>query len=253
MKLLQLTFLTCFICMIARAQKDFTNSLEGIEWVKIESKAEIVVKTHTSNQLLIKLVYASKVPERAKGLKLVGDGTDNTDIGFYVFKEGSNLIVRNLRKGDKGKAEIFLPASQNISVKTDGTGQCDIEITGFVGEIEASAELNGSITIKDVTGPITANSLNGEVDVLFTKVSQDSPITISTINGELDVTLPKNTPADLSLKVTNGEIYSNFELSVPSKNGLKAISTQRIKGSINSGGVKIQLSSVNGNIYLRKQ
>lgn len=250
MKLLKITFLACLLCATINAQEDYTKALDGIEWVKIESKASVTVKTHNSNELLIKVGNSYKTPERAKGLKLVGEGgSDNTKIGFYVIKEGNNLIVRNLRKSED--AEIFLPASQNITVKTNWQG--NIKIVGFKGEIEASAELNGGISIDEVSGPLTVNSLNGEIEVLFTKVSQTSPITINTINGEIDITLPENTPANLSLGSLNGDIYSNFEIPTLEKDGLKSIGRSKIKGSINNGGVKISLSSINGSIYLRKK
>ena len=253
MKHLPIIVLFFVTTLMAKAQ-EYKQSLDGIEWVKIESKAEITIRTHDSNELLIKSFGAHRAPERAKGLKLVvGDGTDNTDVGFYIIKEGNNLIAKNLKKEHKGRAEIYLPASQNISVTTNGTGQGDIIISGFKGEIEASAELNGGIRISDVSGPITANSLNGSIDIAFSKVNQDSPITIYSTNGALDITLPKDTPADLSLGTTNGEIYSNFELKFPEKKGLRAISTQKVKGAINNGGVQIQLKTTNGNIYLRKQ
>jgi hypothetical protein len=250
MKPVRLTFLACLICATVNAQQDYTKSLEGITWVKIESKSDITVKTHSKNELLINADHVERRPDRAKGLKLVGEsGSDNTDIGFYVVADGNNLIVKNLRKSEG--AEIFLPATQKISVKT--TWQGDIEITGFTGEIEASAEINGDIVITDVTGPVTADALNGKIEVYFTKVSQDSPISIYTTNGEQDITLPENTPADLTLGTVNGEIYTNFDLTLPVKEGLKTVVAKKVQGSINNGGVDIQLKSTNGTIYLRKK
>lgn len=254
MKTIKITFLAIILCSALTAQEDYAQSLDGIEWVKVESKADIIVRTHSEKQLRIKAKSSSKIPERAKGLKLVGaGGSDNTDVGFYVVKEGNNLIVRNLRKWNNGNAEIYLPANQNISVTTNGTSQSDIRIYGFKGEIEANARLNGGIKIEDVSGPVTANSLNGGIDISFSDISQDSPITIYSTNGALDIKLPGDTPANLSMGSTNGEIYSNFELKYPEKNGLKSVSSQRIKQPINGGGVQLQLKTTNGNIYLRKQ
>ncbi len=246
-----IAFLALLFCVTIGAQKDYTKSLEGIEWVKIESKANVTVKTHNSKQLLIKAGRSyGRTSARAKGLKLVGEGgTDNTDVGFYVIKEGNNLIVKNLRKSRS--AEIYLPADQNISVKS--TWQGNIKISNFNGEIEADAQLNGSIKVHEVSGPLTANALNGTIEVIFSKVNQNSPITVYTTNGAVDISLPEDTPANITLGSTNGDIYTNFDLAVPDKNGLKAISSKRTGGSINNGGVKIKLRSTNGNIYLRKK
>ena len=105
---------------IAKAQNDYTKSLNGIQWVKIDSKTDIVVKTHSANELLIKSGPEVKTPDRAKGLKLVGEGgTDNTNVGFSVVQDGNTLIVYNLRK-NKG-AEIYLPAYRTLPLKVRGT------------------------------------------------------------------------------------------------------------------------------------
>jgi len=244
------SLMALFVGTIARAQSDYTRSLNGIQWVKIESKTDIVVKTHSSNELLIKSGPEVKTPERAKGLKLVGEGgTDNTNVGFSVVQDGNTLIVYNLRKS-KG-AEIYLPASQNIAVKSTWNG--DIEIVGFSGEIEADAQLNGGVKLLNVNGPVTANSLNGELEVVFGKVTQDSPISLYSTNGAVDVSLPSNTPANLALSTLNGNVYTDFEVKSEDKNGLRSVLGRNIKASINGGGVKISMKSTNGNMYLRKK
>ena len=237
------------IAMNLQAQSDYSKPLNGIEWVKIESNSEVILKTHDKNELLIKVFNLEPVPERAKGLKLVGfGGEDNTDIGFNVVQSGNNLIVQNVRKS--GGAEIYLPKSQNLSVTNSWDG--DISIEGFTGEVEANANLNGGLNLTNVSGPITAYSLNEGIKVVFEKINQESPIVISTTNGEIDVTLPGNTPADLELSSWNGDVYTNFDLKRPTKDGLESISVRNAKGTINGGGVKIKLKSTNGNIYLRK-
>ncbi|WP_222982959.1 DUF4097 family beta strand repeat-containing protein [Flagellimonas meishanensis] len=250
MKKLTLAFMALFLGTMASAQNDYTKSLSGIEWVKIESKADIVVRTHNSNELLIKGSGAHKVSEKAKGLRLVGEGgNDNTEVGFYVVADGNTLLVKSLRKSES--AEIFLPKNQNVSVKSTWNG--DIEIYGFTGEIEADAQLNGSVALRDVNGPVTANALNGEITVEFGTINQDSPISIYNTNGAVDVTMPGNTPANLSMNCTNGDIYTNFDIKREEKDGLKSWTGRKIRASINNGGVAISLKSTNGNIYLRKK
>jgi len=243
-------FFSCLVALTVQAQKDFSKSLNGIEWVKIESKADITLKTHDKGELLIKVAKGYSVPEKAKGLKLMGaGGPDNTDVGFNVVQDGNTLIVKNLRKSDG--AEIRLPKSQNVSVTNSWNG--DIYIEGFSGEVEANANLNGGLTLVNISGPLTAYSLNSNVDVTFDSIRQDAPIYISTTNGAIDMTIPGNTPANVQMSSWNGDIYSNFDLKRPDKDGMKSISSKNIRGSINSGGVAIKLKSTNGNIYLRKQ
>ena len=249
MKKFTLFLFTCVLAANMQAQSNYTKALNGIEWVKIESKSEIILKTHDKNELLIKVFNLEPVPEKAKGLKLVGvGGEDNTDVGFNVVQSGNNLIVQDVRKS--GGAEIYLPKSQNVSVTNSWHG--DISIEGFTGEVEANANLNGGLKLIDLSGPVTAYSLNEGIRVEFKEINQNSPIVLTTTNGEIEVTLPANTAADMELSSWNGDIYTNFDLSRPDKKGLKSISGRNVKGAINGGGVNIKLKSTNGNIYLRK-
>ncbi|MCX2679062.1 DUF4097 family beta strand repeat-containing protein [Galbibacter sp. EGI 63066] len=251
MKSFKLFIASFFICVSTLAQSNYTHSLEGIEWVKIETKSDVIVETYNQNSLTIK-ADRSETPEKAKGLKLVGlGGVDNTEVGFYVIKEGNNLIVKNLRKEGEVPV-ILLPASTNISVNASGIDS-DVSIDGFSSEIECTIKVTGGLKIKDVTGPITANTNTGEIDVIFSKVNQSSPISITTTTGDIDVSLPNTTSADLVLRSTTGEIYTDFDLNLESEDGLKMVSARTVKGTLNNGGVQIQLNSATGTIYLRKQ
>lgn len=241
---------TCLLAVQIQAQSDYSKSLDGIEWVKIKSRSEIVLKTHDKNEIVIKAKGLKPLPSKAKGLKLVGvGGEDNTDVGFNVVQTGTNLVVESVRKS--GSAEIYLPKSQNVSVTNSWNG--DIYIEGFTGEVEANANLNGGLKLVNISGPITAYSLNQNIQVEFDKINQDAPIVIRTTNGAIDVTLDESTSANLELSSLNGDIYTNFDLKRPEKNGLKSYGTTKVNGSINGGGVRIKLKSTNGNIYLRKK
>lgn len=250
MKKFTLLLIVCVIATSVKAQSDYTKSLDGVEWVKIKTKSKITIKTHNKDEILIKALDLKPLPSRAKGLKLLGvGGEDNTDVGFNVVQTGSDLIVESVRKS--GGAEIYLPKTQNVAVTNSWHG--DIYIEGFSGEVEANANLNGGLKLVNLSGSLTAYSLNSGIQVVFEQINQDSPINIRTTNGEIDVTLPESTPADLELSSWNGDVYSNFDLKRPDKDGLKSISGKKVKGAINNGGVNIQLKSTNGNIYLRKK
>ena len=114
------------------------------------------------------------------------------------------------------------------------------------------AELNGSVELKDINGPVTANALNGDIEVTFGKVTQSSPISIYTTNGAVDVTMPGDTPANLSMSTVNGEVYSNFDIKQIKKDGMTTYSSRKTNATVNGGGVAIKLKSTNGSIYLRK-
>ncbi|AXT52185.1 hypothetical protein D1818_15570 [Aquimarina sp. BL5] len=235
-----------------QGQENYTQSLQGVKNVVIGSESGVKLKAHDKNELLIP-GKGRKMPEKAKGLKAVyAGGSDNTGFGVYVQKEGGTLIIRNLKSTYTKTLEVFLPKNINIKVEKSNLGKLVAE--GFSSEIEATTNV-GNITLRDVTGPIVAKTATGEINIIFNKVSQSSPISLVSATGAIDISIPANTPANLEMKATMGEIFTDFDIKFPvPENNLKVVSGKKtIKTELNNGGVEINLKSATGNIYLRKQ
>jgi len=245
--------LVLFLVIGNLTAQDYTHSLQGVKKVKIYSSPGVTLKAYSKNELLIKGGNHIQRPEKAKGLKAIySGGTDNTGIGIYIKKENDILVLKNLRSMHGPSIEISLPKDINVSIENQGVS--NLSISGFSSEIEAKTKV-GKIEITDVTGPIVAKSSAGGINIIFDKVNQSSPISIISSAGDVDITLPSDTPANLSLKATMGEIYTDFDLKIPSdENDMKVVGGRRsIISKINNGGVDIALRSSVGNIYLRKK
>ncbi|MBQ0733973.1 DUF4097 family beta strand repeat-containing protein [Aquimarina celericrescens] len=251
MKKIIFIFLVFFAIGQSKAQ-DYTKSLQGIKKVKISSESGVSIKVNDQNELRI-VGDGHETPEKARGLKAVyAGGSDNTGLGMYVQKEGEILVIKNL-KGMYGKLlEMYLPKTVNIVIEKSNLG--NVTLSGFTSEIEATTNV-GYIKLEDVTGPVVAKTATGEINVVFTKVSQSSPISLISATGAVDVSLPSATPANLELKTSMGEIYTDFDIKFPVEdNNMKIVGGKRaIKTKLNNGGVQISLRSSTGNIYLRKQ
>ncbi|MGB0892252.1 MAG: hypothetical protein ACPGUU_07860 [Flavobacteriaceae bacterium] len=272
------TILLLFIsCVINAQKKEYKHTLAGVKKVQIETGTKTKVTVGTSNMLVIKDLKSShsdhdndhdddcdncnhnnrnhskKKSDKTKGLTAIyPGGKDNTNgYGFAIFKEGNTLVVRDLKSHfQRHGIHIELPKTMNMSVDSGNLGSVNVE--GFTSEVEVETNV-GRIDMKNVTGPITAHTSVGPINIEFNKVNQSSPISISSSVSEIDVTIPSNTKADLELK-TNGTVYTNFDIQIPTKKGMKNVSgIKRINSSINNGGVKIKLRSSMGNIYLRKK
>jgi len=123
------------------------------------------------------------------------------------------------------------------------------------GEINVTV-LNTHIIIEDVTGPIVANTTNGNIEVNYNVLSPNKPNAITSVNGFVDITLPANTKGQLALNSVNGEAYTDFDIKIDKNNipnGIPSLQMTIIEGTINGGGSPINISTVNGDIYLRKK
>ena len=135
----------------------------------------------------------------------------------------------------------------------------NLEFENFTNEISVKS-LNAGFIFKNVSGPITANTINGNIEATFGKVNQESPITLSSINGIVDVSIPAITPANLELSTIHGSVYTDFDINFPKKDSKRGHDEfnyfgggMSSNGKINNGGVIIALKSINDTIYLRKK
>lgn len=257
MKKIFLLIVLCSATVFAQ-KKTHKHSLAGVKKVQVKTGSEVTVVAGNTNQLEISAINDNDDDDersnaRKKGLKAIyPGGEDNTNgFGFSINKEGDILTVIDLKSHfQRDKITITLPKTMDIDVNAGSLGS--IKLDGFSSEVEVRTSV-GKIDLKNVTGPITAHSSTGTIEIDFSTVNQTSPITITNSVGEIDVTLPGSTKANLNLR-TNGTIYTNFDFKAAPKKGLKNVSgLRRVSKQINGGGVDIKLRSSMGNIYLRKK
>lgn len=105
--------------------------------------------------------------------------------------------------------EIFVPANADLTVET----------------------INGNIELRGLTGPVSAKSISGFVDMNW---------------------LPSKGAA-VALKTITGEVYSDLNIDYTGKREKSPIVGYELKGNVAGGGSPIKLESISNDIYLRKQ
>ena len=253
MKIVKPLFVSLALCLVSLSlsAQDYSISLEGITKVVVSAETNISIKSHDKAILLLRESenFRNVISEKTKGLKSIGTrGTDNTNFGVEVKKEGTLLIVNGVRDRIESNLIIHLPKNMNISVESLANN--DIYIDGFDSEIEAINHL-GEIRLTNLTGPIVAENNNGNVTAEFSELNQSSPTSIIASNGEIDIKLPATTPANITSKILRGDLYTDFDFSQREENSTRR-GTRSIIGELNNGGVNIFLQNLKGNIYIRK-
>lgn len=241
---------------MATAQKEYKKSLTGITRIEISAETAIEIKKGNEAQLIIKEVCkncSEKEDPRAKGLKPVySDGVDNSGLGMAINQEGEVLRIKDL-KGyiNRSPLTIVLPSTVALSLNCGNLGSATVD--GWSAELEVKTNI-GAIQLRNVTGPVTASSSTGDIEVDFSSLNQQTPTSIISSTGAIDVSLPAATNAKVDMKAAVGGVFSNFDLVKPREDGLKPIGgNTSIAANINNGGVKLSLTAGTGNIYLRKK
>jgi DUF4097 and DUF4098 domain-containing protein YvlB len=138
--------------------------------------------------------------------------------------------------------EVHVPVGVNF---VGHTVNGDVAADSLNGDVDART-VNGSVRVS-ATGNVVANTVNGSLDVTAGRADWPAGAKFSTVNGAITLRLPAYLSAALHASTVNGEISSDFPITVGQ------MSRRRLDGTIGGGGQPLDLSTVNGSITLLKQ
>jgi hypothetical protein len=163
-----------------------------------------------------------------------GDCGANGHYTTHGFRNSSDVRVQLTVKLPKGaRLDVF---------GTNG----NINVTGAAAELKLIT-VNGGIDAITSTGGISAVTVNGNVNATTKALPPGSAVKVVTVNGSITVTLPVKLDADISAKAVSGGVQSEFPVAISS-----GMLGKKIEGRVGAGGVKIDLTTVNGSIELKK-
>ena len=123
-----------------------------------------------------------------------------------------------------------------IDVKTSGGS---IRLNGIRGDIEATTS-GGGVRIKDVEGAFYATTSGGSIDAEINKL--EDQLVLKTSGGSVHAEIPSGLGLDLDLRGNRVKTSLN-NFSGESK-------SDRVKGTVNGGGIMVQLSTSGGSVNL---
>jgi len=215
--------------------------------------------------------------KREKGLKPLGDKSVSPadDLYLDITKNSGELIIRDYKSGNSGqngafatssfasynnKYELLIPNSvkllwnaENCTKKNSNTfyvrtNSNPWELSDFKGEVEISTSYN-SINLINVSGPVIANTIGGNIKVVFEKISPTKLYSLVSNDGYIDVTLPEN--ANLKVDASGYRILSDIDFKIISE--ILTETSKNMQLELNSGRTKMKIDAGSGSVYLRKR
>ncbi len=152
--------------------------------------------------------------------------------------------------------DIRVPKNLALQASTVNSGDVIVEKMG--NGVKAN-NVNGSVTVKDVIGYTSANTVNGDIQVWYLE-SPTEDTDFHTINGKIEIYSPKDLSAIVTFESLHGELYTDFEQVKRLPNRLnKEQDGDRSRYKLNSnspiqigdGDIEISFKMVNGSAYIR--
>lgn len=137
---------------------------------------------------------------------------------------------------------VSVPAGVRFVGRTVNGG---IEASGLKADAEATT-VNGGVEL-DSTGTARAETVNGGITARLGRADWAGTLKLETVNGGIEVTMPEGLSADVRASTVNGDISTDFPLTVTGK-----IARRKLEGTIGSGGRTLEMKTVNGGIDLKK-
>jgi hypothetical protein len=137
---------------------------------------------------------------------------------------------------------VRLPAGVRLVTSTVNGA---LEIEGATASVEATT-VNGEIHAASTGGPVMAQTVNGSIEVRMREMGSE-PLEFSTVNGSITVYVPDEINAELDMRTVNGRVSSDFPLTLRGR-----INPRHLRATLGKGGQRIEFSTVNGSVDLRK-
>ena len=155
-----------------------------------------------------------------------------------VHGSGGHMNTRN------NDTRVHFTVSVPAGVRFVGrTVNGDVEAIGLESEVDA-ATVNGDVEVT-TTQQAVARTVNGSIRASIGSTSGD--VLFETVNGNITLDLPQDSNVDLHASTVNGSIDSALPITVSGR-----FSRRTLQGRIGDGGTRLDVSTVNGSIRLRR-
>ena len=123
----------------------------------------------------------------------------------------------------------------------------EVSVDGATGEVTAGS-VNGSVDATSSGGPVQASSVNGTVHARMGRVGGTEDLNFSSVNGNVIAEFGEDIDAQVELSTVNGRFQTDWPVTISGR-----VDPRRLRATIGKGGRRIRMSTVNGNVELRKR
>ncbi|HET9454196.1 MAG TPA: DUF4097 family beta strand repeat-containing protein [Gemmatimonadaceae bacterium] len=152
----------------------------------------------------------------------------------------------NRNRNNDVSVEFRVRVPKGVKVASYGVNG-DVRVDGVENEVDASS-VNGAVFVDSRSGPVNASTVNGSVRASMGRFDLQSDLRFSSVNGTVTVEFSDDINAEVDLSTVNGRFVTDFPVTITGR-----IDPRRLRATLGKGGPRIRMSTVNGNVELRRR
>jgi len=205
-----------------KVEKSVNVSKTQALFVNFKFANNIEVKQWNKNKIEVKATVNINNGEGDKHFSLK---TEKENGELKIYSDFGDYFKRKKSWNSSNKTEInyvvYVPKNATLRVKS----------------------ISGSLESDSYTGNLTTELISGDI----TLKKYAGVMKLKTVSGDVDVTISK---AKVNAKTVTGTIYSDLTIDTSYKEN-KSYSS-KVRGTVNNGSKELKMTTVSGNIYMRK-
>ncbi|MBS1814492.1 MAG: DUF4097 family beta strand repeat protein [Acidobacteria bacterium] len=171
----------------------------------------------------------------------VGEINGSVNIKGDFFSGGHLQHVRGPIDLNTGKITLSL-ARLDGEINLDESDE--IKVEQAAGPLVLNTQKR-NVSVTRVTGQVSVANSYGDVNIAST--APVGPITVENHNGEVEVSLPSRSAFTVQANTSDGDVHSDFTLASKTSDNAGNLS-----GTVNGGGLAINLSTTHGDISIKR-
>lgn len=236
--------------------------VEAYQGNTIKLEVDKIIKAKNSeNVTLGKQEIGIKIEEKGNKIFVYLDSPwTEFNIDTERYRHNENYNGHNTRKYYYHlNFRIKVPKSLNLKLATMNDG--DIHVINVQPNELIVNNLNGAITLDNISGRTDVNALNKDINISYSTNPKDDS-KYNSLNGDINITLKQDLNADVTFKSLNGDFYTNFDTvklnpqmtkkTVKNGKGVKYKLNSREAFQIGNGGIKLDFNLLNGDVTVKK-
>ncbi len=194
--------------------------------------ANVVVKVRSGVNLEIKVTSGEVKVSKTNGSVRVTSTSGDVTVADAV----ENLEVSVV----SGDVKISEAKTTSVTIESKSG---DLNLDGVEGTVSCRTSSGDIAATKCAASSLTVEAASGDVNVEITR-AVDGPVSVKTVSGDIRLNVAGNSDAKVKLSTLRGSVSSTIDLEDQSEEKLS------IAGVIGDGTGSIELSAVNGDVYL---